>query len=103
MPLQFLSETGVVGFLLYAVVVAAAVMGILRRERTRAWLALSLAVALCFVHSWVDIDWDFIAVQGPLFLTLGALVSGPVSNPPLRAGGFSPAPPVSVRWPCCIR
>jgi O-Antigen ligase len=80
-PLQFLSETGVVGFLLYAAVVAAAVIGILRRERTRAWLALALGVTLCFVHSWVDIDWDFIAVQGPLFLTVGALVSGGAANP----------------------
>ena len=78
-PLQFLSETGIVGFLLYAAVVAAAVVGILRRDRSRAWLALSLGAALCFVHSWVDIDWDFIAVQGPLFLTVGALVSGPAT------------------------
>ena len=83
-PLQFLSETGIVGFLLYAVVVAAAVIGILRRERTRAWLALALGVALCLVHSWVDIDWDFIAVQGPLFLTVGALVSGPATPAPRR-------------------
>jgi hypothetical protein len=36
------------------------------------------------VHSWVDIDWDFIAVQGPLFLTLGALVSGPATPMPGR-------------------
>jgi O-antigen ligase len=78
-PLQFLSETGIIGLLLYAAVVASAVIAILRRERTRAWLALALGVALCFVHSWVDIDWDFIAVQGPLFLTLGALVSGPAT------------------------
>jgi len=78
-PLQFLSETGIVGFLLYTAVVAAAVIGILRRERSRAWLALALAAALCLVHSWVDIDWDFIAVQGPLFLTVGALVSGPAT------------------------
>jgi tetratricopeptide (TPR) repeat protein len=83
-PLQFLSETGIVGFLLYASVVAAAVIGILRRERTRAWLALALGVALCFVHSWVDIDWDFIAVQGPLFLTVGALVSGSATPVPGR-------------------
>jgi O-Antigen ligase len=84
-PLQFLSETGVVGFLLYAAVVAAAVIGILRRERTRAWLALALGAALCFVHSWADIDWDFIAVQGPLFLTVGALVaSGPATPAPAR-------------------
>jgi hypothetical protein len=83
-PLQFLSETGIVGFLLYAAVVAAAVIGILRRERTRVWLALALGAALCFVHSWVDIDWDFIAVQGPLFLTVGALVSGPATPVPAR-------------------
>ena len=83
-PLQFLSEMGVIGFLLYAAVVAAAVIGILRRERTRVWLALALGVALCFVHSWVDIDWDFIAVQGPLFLTVGALVSGPAPSIPAR-------------------
>ena len=48
------------------------------------WLALALGVALCFVHSWVDIDWDFIAVQGPLFLTVGALVSGPATPVPAR-------------------
>ena len=83
-PLQFLSETGIVGFFLYAAVVAAAVIGILRRERTRVWLALALGGALCFVHSWVDIDWDFIAVQGPLFLTVGALVSGPAAPIPAR-------------------
>jgi hypothetical protein len=83
-PLQFLSETGIVGFLLYGAVIASAVWGILRRERTRAWLALSLAAALCVLHSVVDIDWDFIAVQGPLFLTVGALVSGPSSPSPGR-------------------
>ena len=83
-PLQFLSETGIVGLLLYGAVVASAAMGILGRERTRAWLALALGAALCFVHSWVDIDWDFIAVQGPLFLTVGALVSGPAAPIPAR-------------------
>ena len=80
-PLQFLSETGIVGFLLYAAMIASAVVGILRRERTRAWLALSLAAGLCVVHSFVDIDWDFIAVQGPLFLTVGALVAAPARSP----------------------
>jgi hypothetical protein len=83
-PLQFLSETGIVGVLLYAAVVVSAAIAILRRERTGVWLALALGVAFCFVHSWVDIDWDFIAVQGPLFLTLGALVSGPATPVPGR-------------------
>jgi hypothetical protein len=32
----------------------------------------------------VDIDWDFIAVQGLLFLTVGALVSGPATPVPGR-------------------
>jgi hypothetical protein len=76
-PLQFLSETGIVGFLLYVAVIVLAVLGILQRQRSRAWLALGLGAALCVLHSFVDIDWDFIAVQGPLFLTVGALVSGP--------------------------
>jgi tetratricopeptide (TPR) repeat protein len=35
-------------------------------------------VAFCVFHSFVDIDWDFLAVLGPLFLTVGALVSPPV-------------------------
>jgi len=81
-PLQFLSETGIVGLLLYAAVVVSAAIATL--QRSRAWLALALGAALCFVHSWVDIDWDFIAVQGPLFLTLGVLVSGPGTPIPGR-------------------
>ena len=83
-PLQFLSESGVVGFLLYAAILGTAVVAILRRERSRAWVALALGAALCVVHSWVDIDWDFIAVQGPLFLAVGALVSGPSTPIPGR-------------------
>ena len=83
-PLQFLSESGVVGFLLYAAILGTAVVAILRRERSRVWIALALGAALCVVHSWVDIDWDFIAVQGPLFLAVGALVSGPSTPIPGR-------------------
>jgi hypothetical protein len=80
-PLQFLSETGIVGFLLYIGVIAAGVFAVLRRDRTRVWLALSLGAALCVVHSFVDIDWDFLAVQGPLFLAVGALVSPSAAEP----------------------
>src|SRR4029077_3389206 len=49
-PLQFLSETGIVGLLLFAAVIASAAIAILRRERTRAWLALALGVAFCVAH-----------------------------------------------------
>jgi hypothetical protein len=76
-PLQFLSELGIVGFLLYAGAVTAAVLGVVRRERSGAATALALGAGVCLVHSLVDIDWDYVAVQGPLFLTVGALVSRP--------------------------
>jgi hypothetical protein len=84
-PLQDLSETGIVGFLLVAVTLGAVVVAIVRRERTAATTALALAAAVCVVHSLVDIDWDYVAVQGPVFMVVGALVSGPAVAP-LRRG-----------------
>src|SRR2546423_13765496 len=79
-PLQFLSELGIVGFLLFAAVVATAAVAI----RRRAILPLALALAVCLLHSLVDIDWDYVAVQGPLFLTLGALATGPPATQRVR-------------------
>jgi hypothetical protein len=75
-PLQDLTETGLVGLLLIATALGAAALAIWRRERTRAGLALSVAAAVCVLHSFVDADWDYVAVQGPLFLVVGALVAG---------------------------
>ncbi len=75
-PLQFLSETGIVGFLFYAGMIASVVVAVLRR-RDRATIALGLFAAVAVVHSVVDIDWDFIASQGPLFVLAGALVALP--------------------------
>lgn len=77
-PLQDLSETGIVGFLLIGVTLAAALVAIARREA----LPLVLAIVVCVLHSLVDIDWDYVAVQGPLFLTIGALAAAPA--PPRR-------------------
>jgi hypothetical protein len=68
-PLQFLSEIGLVGFLLYGAVLAA--------MTRRMFLPLGLAVEVAVVHSFVDIDWDYVAVQGPLFLVVGAMLAGP--------------------------
>jgi len=78
-PLQFLSELGVIGFLLYGAVLVA-----LAR---RTFLPLAVAIAVAVLHSFVDIDWDYIAVQGPLFLLVGALIAGP----PLVRRGWLPA------------
>jgi hypothetical protein len=68
-PLQFLSELGLIGFLLYG--------GVLVAIARRTFVPLGLAIAVCVLHSFVDIDWDYIAVQGPLFLLVGALIAGP--------------------------
>ncbi|MFL5950150.1 MAG: O-antigen ligase family protein [Gaiellaceae bacterium] len=74
-PLQFLTELGLIGFLLYGAIVVAIVR--------RTLIPLGLAIAVCVLHSFVDIDWDYVAVQGPLFLLIGALLAGP---PVVRRG-----------------
>src|SRR5947207_1950182 len=78
-PLQFLTELGLIGFLLYGAVLGAIARGTV--------LPLGLAIAVCVVQSFVDIDWDYIAVQGPLFLLVGALIAGP----PAARRGWVPA------------
>lgn len=70
-PLQFLSETGIVGFLLW-VSLAAAALTSLRRSGP-----LPLVVAAFFVHAVVNYDWNFVAVCGPFLLVAGVLVSQP--------------------------
>jgi O-Antigen ligase len=86
-PLQFLSELGIVGFLLFAAVVVAGAIAV-RRSST----PLVLALAICLLHSFVDIDWDYVAVQGPVFLTVGALAAGP----PSRERGWLPSAAAAV-------
>jgi O-antigen ligase len=75
MPLQFLSETGIVGFLLYLGVAAGALWGAVRARRDPAALALGIGVAAFFVHGIVDFDWSFVAATGPMLLVAGALLS----------------------------
>jgi tetratricopeptide (TPR) repeat protein len=81
LALQFLSETGIIGFLLFVGVVAGAaavaVEAVRRLEGVDQSAALALAVAALayLVHALLDFDWDFVAVTGPLFLALGVLVS----------------------------
>ena len=76
LPLQFLSEAGVVGLALLVLAVSA----LLWRARGRHGheLALSLVLPAYLLHSLVDIDWDFAAVSVPAFLVAGALAGRPL-------------------------
>jgi tetratricopeptide (TPR) repeat protein len=78
-PLQFLSETGLVGFFLALAGVAVASVGVLKRLRGREPAAVALAVlaAAYAIHSLADFDWDFVAVTAPFLLSVGALLGGP--------------------------
>jgi hypothetical protein len=81
LPLQFLSETGIVGFILFlgiALAGAGALVETLRRlegEDRLAAAALAIALFAYVVHGVVDFDWDFIAVTGPAVAVLGVLLA----------------------------
>ncbi|HUZ82182.1 MAG TPA: O-antigen ligase family protein [Gaiellaceae bacterium] len=75
LPLQFLTETGVVGLVLFLFAAASLLRGSLRRRGHE--LALALVLPAYLVHSLVDIDWDVVAVSAPVFLVAGALVGRP--------------------------
>ena len=77
-PLQFLSETGLVGLaLLLAGVGSLIVAGGRRRDHE---LALSLLLPAFVLHALLDIDWDFLAVAAPAFLAAGALAGRPATG-----------------------
>jgi O-antigen ligase/polysaccharide polymerase Wzy-like membrane protein len=83
-PLQFASETGVVGFLLYLGLVCSALYGIFRRPREPAATALAIGVAAFFAHTVVDKDWNYLAACGPVLLAAGALLARPEEEAPAR-------------------
>jgi tetratricopeptide (TPR) repeat protein len=78
--LQFLAETGIVGFLLFlgfvGTGVAASVAALRRLEPAEraAGAALAIGLGAYVVHALVDVDWEFVAVTAPAFFVLGALL-----------------------------
>ena len=97
-PLQFLSETGVVGFLLALGSVVAAGMGVTRVYRGLAGEERAVATALIvgamafLLHSLVDFDWDFVAVCAPFLMTVGVLLGGGRTVPAARSWTLAPVP-----------
>lgn len=80
-PLQFLSELGIVGFVLALGGLATALVTMSRRFRELGGLeraaaaALLTIVATYLVHSLVEWSWDFVALNAPLFLIVGVLIA----------------------------
>jgi tetratricopeptide (TPR) repeat protein len=84
LPLQLLSETGLVGFALFAGAAAAAAFAV-RRER-----ALYFVVGLFALGVLFDIHWDSTAAGAVAFATLGVLLprgDRPGGRAPLWAAG----------------
>jgi Flp pilus assembly protein TadD len=81
LPLQFASETGLVGLALWVGAMAAALFGAWRAlgrlagDEREAALALGLAVPAFLVHGLLDYDWDFVALAGPLVFVIGFLLA----------------------------
>jgi len=87
LPLQFLSETGIVGFLLFGGTFAAAVAGGASRLRRAegaerpAVAALLIVLGAYLVHSLLEWSWEFVALNAPLFLLVGVLLGRPGGAP----------------------
>ena len=81
LPLQFASETGLVGLLLAAGAAGAALLGAagaLRRlngDERAAAAGLAVVLPTFLVHGLLDYDWEFVALCGPLFFVAGVLLS----------------------------
>lgn len=76
LPLQFGTESGVVGLLLLVAAMAALLRFSWRRRGHE--LALALLLPAYLVHALVDVDWDFVAVSAPAFMAAGSLAGGPL-------------------------
>jgi hypothetical protein len=82
LPIQFLSETGVIGVLLFLGSIGWLIVR--GRHRPGPQLALALALPAYFLHGLIDIDWDFAAVSAPVFMIAGALAVRPSDRPKPR-------------------
>jgi tetratricopeptide (TPR) repeat protein len=92
LALQFLAETGIVGFLLFIGFVGTAAVAVVRCVRASppahaaAAAALALALLAYLLHALIDYDWDFVALTAPVMVVLGVLLAaGRPTRPPRPA------------------
>jgi tetratricopeptide (TPR) repeat protein len=91
LALQFLAETGLVGFLLFAGFVGTAAVAAVRAVRRAAGAdaapasALALALLAYLLHALIDYDWDFLALTAPAMVVLGVLLAAGLPARPGRA------------------
>lgn len=97
MPLQFLTETGVVGAVLGCAAAAAALAGVfaavrrVRPNERQAALALAVGVLAYMLQSLIDFDWSYVATTAPVLVATGVLLASGRSPRTRRAGlGFAP-------------
>jgi O-Antigen ligase len=79
LPVQFLSETGAVGLVLFLLAGFGLVLA--PRRMTDPETALALVLPAYLLHGLIDIDWDFAAISAPVFLVAGALAARPLARP----------------------
>ncbi|HKB19543.1 MAG TPA: O-antigen ligase family protein [Gaiellaceae bacterium] len=90
LPLQFASESGIVGLALWAGAMAAGLVGAWRAlgrlagDEREAALALGIALPAFLVHGLLDYDWDFVALAGPVLFVIGFLLA--TGRDPVRVG-----------------
>jgi O-antigen ligase/polysaccharide polymerase Wzy-like membrane protein len=87
LPVQFLTETGIIGLLLFLGAVGTLVWAAPRTPGPQ--LALALALPAYFLHGLFDIDWDFVAVSAPVFLVAGSLAVRPPETEASRQSVFA--------------
>jgi len=99
-PLQFLAETGIVGFVLgLSALLALVAAALARSQRARGYgVAAGAAGVVWIVHACFDWDWDIPGVTVPVLVLLGVAAARPAGPEPAfsRREGAGRAPMLAV-------